>query len=192
VIVPDTNVLPEIASLDALEIYCRETLVPAEGELTVFGEGPASARLMLIGEAPGEEEARTGRPFVGNAGRLLNKYMAEAGIVREDAYVTNVIKVRPPGNRTPRKTEVREALPVLERQIELIRPAIIVCLGGVAAQAVIDPKAKITQIQGQWFDRDGIHIIPTYHPSSVFHDEGKKLHLKQDLVEIGRRLNNTK
>jgi uracil-DNA glycosylase family 4 len=188
VILTQTNALAEIVSLDALEKYCRDTIVPAEGELLVFGEGPGTARLMLIGEAPGEEEAKSGRPFVGNAGRLLGKYLTEAGIAREEAYVTNVMKVRPPGNRTPRKTEVREALPVLERQIELIRPAILVCLGGIAAQAVIDPKAKITQIHGQWFERGGIRIIPTYHPSSVFHDEGKKRHLKEDLVQIGRQL----
>jgi DNA polymerase len=184
----DANTLADIGSLEALEKYCRETIEPAEDELLVFGEGPGTARLMLIGEAPGEEEAKSGRPFVGNAGRLLGKYLAEAGIAREEAYVTNVLKVRPPGNRTPRKTEVREALPVLERQISLIRPAIIVCLGGTAAQAVIDPKAKITQIRGHWFEREGISVIPTYHPSSVFHDEGKKRHLKEDLIEIGRRL----
>lgn len=118
----------------------------------------------------------------------MNKYLAEAGIVRGEAYLTNVLKVRPPENRTPRKSEIREALPVLRRQIELIRPAVLVCLGGIAAQAIVDPKAKITQIRGQWIERNGMHIVPTYHPSSVFHDEGKKEHLKQDLVEIGKRL----
>lgn len=180
--------LESIARLETLEAYCREKFVPAEGECVVFGQGPLQARLMLVGEAPGEEEAATGRPFVGNAGRVLNKYLAEAGIDREEAYVTNVLKVRPPDNRTPRKSEVQEALPVLLRQIDLVRPAIVVCLGSIAAQALVDPKAKITQIRGQWTEQNGLHIMPTYHPSSVFHDERKKELLKQDLVEVNKRL----
>jgi DNA polymerase len=180
--------MKSIPHLEALESFCLEKFVPAEGERLVFGEGPSKARLMLVGEAPGEEEAETGRPFVGNAGRLLNKYLTEAGIDREEAYVTNVLKVRPPGNRTPRKSEIHEALPVLLRQIDLVRPAILVCLGSIAAQALVDPKAKITQIRGQWVERNGLQIMPTYHPSSVFHDESKKELLKQDLIEINKRL----
>ncbi|MGM0881710.1 MAG: uracil-DNA glycosylase [Bacillota bacterium] len=180
--------LQSISDLKALHALCLRTFLPDQGELLVFGEGPDQARLLIIGEAPGEHEAETGRPFVGNAGRLLNKYLLKADIHREKAYLTNVIKVRPPGNRTPRISEVKEALPVLLRQIELVRPAIIVCLGSIAVQAVLDRKAKITEIRGDWQEKDGIRIMPTYHPSAVFRDENKRELLKQDLSEVGTAL----
>ncbi|XEC94767.1 uracil-DNA glycosylase [Paenibacillus tarimensis] len=180
--------LQATGNLEELKALCLRIFHPEPGEQLVFGEGPAQARLLLIGEAPGEKEAETGRPFVGNAGRLLNKYLQEAGILREDAYLTNVIKVRPPGNRTPRISEVNEALPVLLRQIELIRPAIIVCLGSIAAQAAIDRKAKITEIRGHWLEKNGYRIMPTYHPSAVFRDEDKRDLLKLDLSEAGNAL----
>lgn len=180
--------LQAIGDLKALHALCLRTFLSEPGELLVFGEGPDQARLLFIGEAPGEQEALTGRPFVGNAGRLLNKYLVKSDIHREKAYLTNVIKVRPPGNRTPRISEVKEALPVLLRQIELVRPEIIVCLGSIAVQAVIDRKAKITEIRGNWQEKDGIRIMPTYHPSAVFRDENKRELLKQDLSEVGTAL----
>ncbi len=181
----ETMGLDTITDLAALESACKRAFNPPEGENVVFGEGPEHAKLMLIGEAPGEREAKTGRPFVGNAGRLLDKYLQKAEIDRRETYITNVLKVRPPENRTPKKSEVKEALPFLIRQIDLIRPAIIVCLGSIAVQAVLDPKAKITQIRGEWAEKDGIRIMPTYHPSAVFHDEDKKELLKQDLHQAG-------
>lgn len=186
-----TPVLPDLQSiidLNGLKTFCQDAFIPAPGEQVVFGEGPEDARLMLIGEAPGEHEAETGQPFVGNAGRLLNKYLEKAGIRREEAYLTNVVKVRPPGNRTPRISEVNEALPVLLRQIELIAPTIIVCLGSIALQAVVDRKAKITETRGQWLMKDGIRIMPTYHPSAVFRDESKRELLKQDLSAVREKI----
>ncbi|MDO3681046.1 uracil-DNA glycosylase [Paenibacillus ehimensis] len=180
--------LHAIGHLEALQAFCQRVFLPEPGERLVFGEGPEHARLLLIGEAPGEKEAETGRPFVGNSGRLLDKYLQEADLLREEAYVTNVIKVRPPGNRTPRISEVKEAMPVLLRQIELIRPAVIVCLGSIALQAVLDRKAKITDIRGVWQEKDGIRIMPTYHPSAVFRDENKRELLKQDLFSVGDAL----
>ncbi|KPV57489.1 DNA polymerase [Paenibacillus sp. A3] len=180
--------LHAIGNLEALEAVCQRVFLPEPGERLVFGEGPEHAQLLLIGEAPGEKEAETGRPFVGNSGRLLDKYLQEADILREDAYVTNVIKVRPPGNRTPRISEVKEAVPILLRQIDLIRPAVIVCLGSIALQAVLDRKAKITEIRGVWQEKDGIRIMPTYHPSAVFRDENKRELLKQDLFSVGEAL----
>lgn len=177
-----------ISDLETLKEVCIHTFMPAAGEFVVFGEGPTKARLMLVGEAPGAEEAKTGLPFVGNAGRLLDKYLEETKIPREDVYVTNVLKTRPPDNRTPRKTEIKEALPFLIRQIELIRPEVLVCLGSIAVQTVLDPKARITQIRGQWTEKEGIKIMPTYHPSAIFHDEGKKVLLKQDLILVSTML----
>ncbi|MFC4770185.1 uracil-DNA glycosylase [Effusibacillus consociatus] len=183
--------LETIKDLEALESLCVRSFIPSEGEKLVFGEGPKHARLLLIGEAPGEEEAKSGRPFVGNSGRLLNKYLAEADIERESTYVTNVLKVRPPDNRTPKKSEVKAALPFLLRQIELIQPIFIVCLGSIAVQAVIDPKAKITQIRGEWVEQAGRRIMPTYHPSAVFRDEAKREMLKHDLKEVGKALSDS-
>lgn len=184
--------LEAVADLKALRVVCLRTFSPAEGEQVVFGEGPEHARLMMIGEAPGKQEAESGRPFVGNAGRLLDKYLEEAEIDRKDVYITNVLKVRPPGNRTPRKSEIKEALPFLLRQIQLVRPAILVCLGSISVQAVVDPKAKITEIRGEWLEKDGLQIMPTFHPSAVFHDDSKKKWLKKDLSEVGKRLKSLK
>lgn len=183
--------LNAVNDLNTLKNICMETFSPAEGERLVFGEGPENARLMLIGEAPGEEEGRTGRVFIGNAGRLLNKYLDEAEINRESVYITNVVKIRPPENRTPKKSEVNEALPFLERQIDLVKPKIVVCLGRIAVQAIVDPKAKITEIRGQWKERKSYRIMPTYHPSSVFHDQGKKELLKRDLIQVAKEINAT-
>ncbi|MCY9513468.1 uracil-DNA glycosylase [Paenibacillus apiarius] len=180
--------LQATGNLEALQAVCQRVFVPGPGERLVFGEGPQHARLLLLGEAPGEKEAETGRPFVGNSGRLLDKYLQRSGIRREEVYVTNVLKVRPPGNRTPRTSEVKEALPVVLRQIELIRPAVIVCLGSIAVQAMVDRKAKITEIRGVWQEKDGIRIMPTYHPSAVFRDENKRELLKQDLSSVAHAL----
>lgn len=186
-----TTVPPDLqafGSLEALQSFCQSVFVPEPGEQLVFGEGPEHARLLLIGEAPGAKEAETGRPFVGNSGRLLDKYLEKAGISREEAYVTNVLKIRPPGNRTPRASEVKEALPILLRQIELIDPAILVCLGSIAVQSIVDPKAKITEMRGTWQEKDGIRIMPTYHPSAVFRDENKRELLKQDIFTAASAL----
>ncbi|MFD0715349.1 uracil-DNA glycosylase [Paenibacillus sp. GCM10027626] len=177
-----------IGNLEALHAVCQRLFIPDPDERLVFGEGPDHARLLLLGEAPGEKEAAAGRPFVGNSGRLLDKYLQRAGLRREDAYVTNVLKIRPPGNRTPRTSEVKEALPLVIRQIELIRPAVIVCLGSIAVQAIVDRKAKITEIRGVWQEKDGVHIMPTYHPSAVFRDENKRELLKQDLSSVANVL----
>lgn len=185
-----TAAIEAIKSLELLESICVRTFAPSEGEKVVFGEGPEKAELMLIGEAPGKEEAKIGRPFVGNSGRLLNKYLQQAGIDREKAYITNVMKIRPPENRTPRKSEIDEALPFLNRQIELVNPGIIVLLGSIALKAVIDPKAKITQMRGDWQEKSDMIIMPTYHPSAIFHDEAKKELFKKDLDQAGKRLRN--
>ncbi|WCR28297.1 uracil-DNA glycosylase [Paenibacillus thiaminolyticus] len=180
--------LHTIGNLEALHAVCERVFVPEPGERLVFGEGPEHARLLLLGEAPGAKEAESGRPFVGNSGRLLNKYLQKADILRENAYVTNVIKVRPPGNRKPKTSEVTEALPILVREIELIDPAIIVCLGSIAVQALVDRKAKITEIRGTWVEKHGIRIMPTYHPSAVFRDEQKRELLKQDIFSAAEAL----
>jgi DNA polymerase len=180
--------LNDVNDLESLKSVCMETFFPVADEKLVFGEGPENASLMMIGEAPGEEEAKSGRPFVGNSGRLLNKYLEEAGIARDKVYITNILKTRPPGNRKPKSAEIRQALPFLERQIQLVKPKMVICLGSTALHAIVDPKAKITELRGTWIERDSFKIMPTFHPSAVFRDEEKRQLLKSDFIEAGNML----
>lgn len=178
----------DVNDLESLKNVCMEVFFPAADEKLVFGEGPESASLMIIGEAPGEEEAKSGRPFVGNSGKLLNKYLAAAEIARDQVYITNILKTRPPGNRKPQSSEIKQALPFLERQIQLVKPKILICLGSTAIQAIVDPKAKITELRGTWIERDSLKIMPTFHPAAVFRDEEKRQLLKRDLIAAGHML----
>ena len=134
----------------------------------VFGEGNPDAKLMLIGEAPGEEEDKQGRPFVGRSGILLNKALALAEINRAELYITNVVKCRPPNNRTPSETEIKTCTEMfLDKQIKIVRPKVIVTLGSIATRALLNKEVKITKIHGQIFNQENFIIIPIYHPSYV-------------------------
>jgi DNA polymerase len=139
----------------------------------VFGEGRPDASVMFVGEAPGGEEDRLGRPFVGSADQLLDRLLAFAGFSRAEVYITNVVKCRPPGNRQPSPQEAAACYPYLIEQIRLIRPKIIVCLGALAVRSLVDPEARITRVRGQWFERDGVRILPTFHPAAVLRDRDK-------------------
>jgi DNA polymerase len=151
-----------------------------EGLGPVPGSGDPNARLVMVGEAPGETEARQGRPFVGAAGRVLDEALERAGLARETVWTTNTVKCRPvqgdPGryrNRAPTTTEVRLWQPLLESELGLLAPRVIVCLGAVAAKAVIDPKFTMTRQRGQWFPtRFSAEAIATYHPAYVFRLSG--------------------
>jgi uracil-DNA glycosylase len=140
----------------------------------VFGQGSAQARLMLVGEGPGEEEDRLGFPFVGEAGQLLNRILDACKIAREEVYITNVVKCRPPANRTPLKEEITACRSILRREIDLLGPAILVCLGAVAARALIDPEARVSAIRGRWYEKDGIRMMATYHPAALLREAAKK------------------
>ncbi len=131
----------------------------------VFGEGSASARLMFIGEAPGAEEDLQGQPFVGRAGQLLNNLLNKLGLSREEVYITNVVKSRPPENRDPQPDEIEACLPFLRKQIKAIRPLVLVTLGKIATQALLGSKEPMTRIRGQWQRYDHIRVMPTFHPS---------------------------
>ena len=136
---------------------------------TVFGEGDANADLVFVGEAPGEEEDRTGRPFVGRAGRKLDDMIKAMGLRREDVYIANVLKSRPPGNRTPLPTEVDGCSPFLAQQIRIIRPRVVVALGGPAAKWILRTGEGITRLRGAWgLYIDGslsVPVMPTFHPA---------------------------
>lgn len=150
----------------------------------VYGRGNPKARLLLVGEGPGEQEDAQGLPFVGKAGQLLDKIILSAGFTLEEVYIANVIKCRPPGNRTPTLAEGRTCMPWLLRQIQLIRPRIMVLLGGTALQNVLDPSLKITTSRGKWAEKHGIYIMPTFHPAALLRDESKKRPVWEDFKQI--------
>jgi uracil-DNA glycosylase family 4 len=138
----------------------------------VFGEGNEHADIMFIGEAPGAEEDRTGRPFVGRAGQLLNKLLGHIKVKREDVFITNILKCRPPNNRDPLTEEVEECLPYLHRQIELIQPKIIVALGRIAAQNLLHTTSPLKQLREKLWQYKGVNLIVTYHPAAILRNMG--------------------
>lgn len=150
----------------------------------VFGEGDPNARLMLVGEGPGGDEDRLGRPFVGRAGQLLNQILEAAEIPREEVYITNVVKCRPPGNRNPSQTEVDACSSYLVEQFKLINPEIVICLGALATRTIIDKNAAITRVRGQWYERDAARFIATFHPAALLRDPGKKKPVWEDFKEV--------
>jgi uracil-DNA glycosylase family 4 len=141
---------------------------------TVFGEGAADARLMFIGEGPGENEDLTGRPFIGKAGELLTKMIAGMGLTREQVYIANVVKCRPPNNRVPAPDEVAACTPYLERQIEIIRPRAIVTLGLPSSQYMLQTKTPMGKLRGRWHAWRGIKLMPTYHPAYLLRNYTKE------------------
>jgi len=162
----------DLAELESITRKCKRCSLCKKAKQMVFGKGSHDAAVMLVGEAPGADEDDQGLPFVGRAGQLLDKILASAGI--DDVYITNVVKCRPPENRLPKKEEVEACWPYLVRQIELIKPRIIVCLGALATQQLVHPQAKITMVHGKIYTKGGIKIVPTYHPAALLRDPNKK------------------
>jgi len=148
---------------------------------TVFGVGNPKARLMFVGEAPGEEEDKRGEPFVGRAGQLLTKIIEAIGLSREQVYIANVIKCRPPNNRNPEPDEVATCEPYLFRQIDVIRPAVIVPLGKFAAQCLLKTTDPITRLRGRRFDYRGTTLIPTFHPAYLLRNPSAKREVWDDM-----------
>ncbi|MBR5467692.1 MAG: uracil-DNA glycosylase [Firmicutes bacterium] len=140
----------------------------------VIGKGNKNADIMFIGEGPGEQEDIQGYPFVGPAGQLLDRMLAAIDMSIDDVYIANIVKCRPPLNRDPKEEEQQACINYLRYQLKLIEPKIIVCLGRIAAKAIIDPDFRITKQRGQWVERKGYWITATYHPSALLRDESKK------------------
>jgi len=138
----------------------------------VFGEGNENADIMFIGEAPGAEEDRTGIPFVGRAGQLLNKLLASIKVNREDVFIANILKCRPPNNRDPQPAEVQECIPYLHKQIELIKPKVIVALGRIAAQNLLNSTSALKQMRERLWQYQGVNMIVTYHPAAILRNMG--------------------
>ncbi len=151
----------------------------------VFGEGNPSSKLMFIGEAPGAEEDNTGRPFVGRAGQLLTKIIESINLKREDVYIANIIKCRPPQNRNPFEEEIKQCSPFLKEQIKIIKPKIICTLGKFSTEFIIGTdKGTISAVRGNEFDYDGITVIPTYHPSYLLRNPDAKRETWEDMKKI--------
>jgi uracil-DNA glycosylase family 4 len=150
----------------------------------VFGVGNPKARLMFVGEAPGEEEDKRGEPFVGRAGQLLTKIIEAIGLTREQVYIANVIKCRPPGNRNPENDEVASCEPFLFRQIDVIQPAVIVPLGKFAAQCLLKTTDPITRLRGRSFDYRGATLIPTFHPAYLLRNPSAKREVWEDMKKV--------
>lgn len=154
----------------------------------VIGRGSINAPLMLIGEGPGEQEDKQGLPFVGSAGKLLDLLLDALMIKESDYYIANIVKCRPPGNRVPTDDESEKCLPFLRAQVKLIKPKIIVCLGATAMKYIIDRKAMITRIRGQWIERKGYLIMPTFHPAALLRDPSKKMLMFEDFKKVKEML----
>lgn len=154
----------------------------------VIGTGNREADIMFVGEAPGADEDKTGIPFVGAAGKHLDKFFAAVGIERDDVYIANILKCRPPQNRDPLPEEQDLCMGYLRAQVKLIRPKIIVCLGRISAMKLIDPEFRITKMHGQFFKKGDFHICAVYHPSALLRDPSKNEDMYKDMKAIKRKL----
>ena len=150
----------------------------------VFGVGNPKAELMFVGEGPGHDEDVQGEPFVGRAGKLLTQMIEAMGLRREDVYIANVVKCRPPDNRLPEKDEIATCSPFLMRQIDVIRPKVICCLGSCAAQTLLATTQGISRFRGEWFDFRGSKLIPTYHPAYLLRNPAAKSDVWKDLQKV--------
>ena len=155
----------------------------------VFGVGNLNADIMFIGEGPGEQEDLKGEPFVGPAGKLLDDMLSIIDIDRETCYIANIVKCRPPHNRDPFDHEQEACIEYLRKQVSLVRPRIIVCLGRIAAKKILYPDFKITMEHGTWIQRNGIWMTAIYHPSALLRDVSKRPDTFEDLLQIRKKLN---
>lgn len=158
----------------------------------VFGVGDEKADVMFVGEAPGENEDKTGIPFVGRAGQLFDKYLAAVGMSRDEIYICNILKCRPPKNRDPQKDEEDACIDYLREQTRIVAPKMIVCLGRIAAMRIIDPNFRITRDHGVFYERKGITLCAVYHPSLLLRDPHKKDDMMYDMLKIKQRTDSFK
>ena len=157
---------------------------------TVFGVGNPNAKIMFIGEGPGADEDLQGEPFVGKAGKLMNEAFKGLGIKREEVYIANIVKCRPPNNRNPEKDEAIACMDYLRNQVMLIKPEIIVLLGSVALKNILGEEYGITKSRGKWIIKKDIKYMPTFHPAALLRDESKKIYFWNDLKLVLEELNN--
>jgi DNA polymerase len=175
---------PELAAIRADLGDCRRcTLAPGRTTL-VFGVGDPHAELMFVGEGPGAEEDLRGEPFVGKAGQLLTRMIEAMGYRREQVHIANVVKCRPPGNRNPEPSEIEACEPFLRRQIEAVRPRVLVALGTFAAHTLLRTTIPITRLRGEWSQYQGVKLMPTFHPAYLLRSPQEKVKAWEDLKQV--------
>jgi uracil-DNA glycosylase len=178
----------ELAALSAAAAGCTRCRLCEGRRQVVFGAGNSDADLMFVGEGPGAEEDRQGLPFVGSAGELLTRIVQAIEMTRDEVYIANVVKCRPPGNRDPQPDEVAACRGYLERQIALVRPRVIVALGKVATQTLLGNDSPIGRVRGQWFQVQGIPTMVTYHPAALLRNPALKRPTWEDMQQVRDRL----
>lgn len=189
-LIPSDSPLHALTTLAAVETYVRDTvLIPLDRTRTnpVFGVGNPEADLMVIGEAPGADEDRQGEPFVGRAGQLLNKILEAIQLPRHTVYIANVLKSRPPNNRDPEPEEVAAHLPVLFKQMVLVQPKILLCVGRISANALLGRQSSLGQLRGRFHDFHGLPLLVTYHPAALLRNEQWKRPTWEDMKLLRAR-----
>lgn len=176
--------------LEADANQCRKCKLCQNRTNVVFGTGNKQADLMFIGEGPGADEDKQGIPFVGKAGKLMNMAFEAIGLKREDVYIANIVKCRPPGNRNPEDDEAVVCLNYLRNQVILVKPKIVVLLGSVALKNILGKEYGITASRGKWVEKRGIWYMPTWHPAALLRDENKKIDFINDLQQVMSRYEN--
>ena len=166
---------------------CKKCKLCQNRNNVVFGTGNRQASLMFIGEGPGADEDLQGTPFVGKAGKLMNMAFEAIGLKREEVYIANIVKCRPPGNRNPEDDEAVACLNYLRNQVILVKPKIVVLLGSVALKNILGKEYGITASRGKWVEKRGIWYMPTWHPAALLRDENKKIDFIMDLKEVMSR-----
>lgn len=175
--------------LEEVVKQCRKCRLCETRKNVVFGVGNREANIMFIGEGPGADEDAQGEPFVGKAGKLMNMAFDMLGIKREEVYIANIVKCRPPNNRNPQDDETENCLDYLRNQVILVKPKIIVLLGSVALKNILGKEYGITASRGRWVERKGILYMPTWHPAALLRDENKKIDFIKDLKQVIKRYN---
>ena len=175
--------------LEEVVKQCRKCRLCETRKNVVFGVGNREADIMFIGEGPGADEDTQGEPFVGKAGKLMNMAFDMLGIKREEVYIANIVKCRPPNNRNPQDDEAENCLDYLRNKVILVKPKIIVLLGSVALKNILGKEYGITASRGKWVERKGILYMPTWHPAALLRDENKKIDFIKDLKQVVKKYN---
>lgn len=185
---PSSGVLKGLSELKKEVSACRECGLHRTRTNVVFGSGDPTARLMFVGEAPGAEEDKQGLPFVGRAGQLLTKIIESMGLRREDVYIANILKCRPPQNRPPLPEEIAACRNNVKRQVEIINPRVICTLGKFASQTLLETETPISALRGAFREYNGIKVMPTYHPAYLLRNPDDKKLVWQDMKKILKEL----
>ena len=170
--------------LEEVVKQCRKCRLCETRKNVVFGVGNREADIMFIGEGPGADEDAQGEPFVGKAGKLMNMAFDMLGVKREEVYIANIVKCRPPNNRVPEEDEAKACLDYLRNQVILVKPQIIVLMGSTALQNILGKEYKITASRGHWIEKKGIMYMPTWHPAALLRDENKKIDFWRDFKKV--------